>query len=125
MFWLSETDSVVKCSIIWAGPLAERKLMASMRCRMRFMRRKLFRGGTAYVGLRMKSSRMATSALYAGAVFRVSGGRLLRCGFIPRIGDCVLVVGKRIALGGSDDGIYKLVSQSDSTHIGLNHRILS
>ena len=88
------------------------------------MRRKSFRRGTASVGLRMKSSRMASSELYAGSVFRASGGRRLRCGFIRRIDDCVLVVGKRMALGGRDDGIYKLVSPPDSTHVGLNHRIL-
>ena len=65
------------------------------------MKRKSFRGGTAYVGLRMKSSRMAMSVLYAGDVFRASGARRLRRGSIRRIGDCVLVVGRRMALGGN------------------------
>ncbi len=80
--------------------------MASMRCQMSFMKRKLFQRGMASVGLRTKNSKMATSVLYVGAVFRASGGRLLRCGSIQRIGDSVLVVGRRMALGGSDEIIF-------------------
>ena len=70
------------------------------------MTRKLFRGGTAYVGLRTKNSKMATSVLYVGAVFRASGARRLRRGSIRRICDSVLVVGRRMALGGGDEIIF-------------------
>jgi hypothetical protein len=50
----------------------------------------------------------------------------LRCGFIRRIGDCVLVVGRRMVRGGRDEmDFIRLVSPPDSTRDGLNHRMLS
>ena len=70
---------------------------------MRFMKRRSFQGRTASAGLRTKNLRMGMSVLYAGAVFRASGARRLRRGSIRRIGGCVLVVVRRMALGGDDE----------------------
>ena len=67
------------------------------------MKSKWFQREMVSVGLRTKNLRMATSALYVGAVFRASGVRRLRRGSIRKINGCVLVVGRRMALGGGDE----------------------